>query len=83
MIELGDLKQENERMLEYARKQAGIDSKKVKKVVSNYLQIARDNQLNYNELLLAIDSTKDIVAQSLNRVSISTLPEIISDVAKV
>lgn len=80
---MGNLKQENERMLEHARKQAGIDNEKVKKVVSNYLQIARDNHLNYNEFLLVIDNTKDIVAQSLNRVSISTLPEIISDAAKV
>ena len=80
---MGNLKQENERMLEHARKQAGIDNEKVKKVVSNYLQIARDNHLNYNEFLLVIDNTKDIVAQSLNRVSISTLPEIISAAAKV
>ncbi len=80
---MDEFKQENERALDYARKQAGIDNEKVKKVVSNYLQIARDNHLNYNELLLVIDNTKDIVAQSLNRVSISTLPEIISDAAKV
>ncbi len=80
---MDEFKQENERVLDYTRKQAGIDSEKVKKVVSNYLQIARDNHLNYNEFLLVIDNTKDIVAQSLNRVSISTLPEIISDAAKV
>ena len=80
---MDEFKQENERALDYARKQAGIDNEKVKKVVSNYLQIARDNHLNYNEFLLVIDNTKDIVAQSLNRVSISTLPEIISDTAKV
>lgn len=82
-MEVDEFKQENERVLDYTRKQAGIDSEKVKKVVSNYLQIARDNHLNYNEFLLVIDNTKDIVAQSLNRVSISTLPEIISDAAKV
>nr|DAI45931.1 MAG TPA: hypothetical protein [Caudoviricetes sp.] len=80
---MDEFKQENERVLDYMRKQAGIDSEKVKKVVSNYLQIARDNHLNCNEFLLVIDNTKDIVAQSLNRVSISTLPEIISDAAKV
>lgn len=80
---MDDLKQENDRMLDYTLKQVGIDSEKVKKVVSNYLQIARDNHLNYNEFLLVIDNTKDIVAQSLNRVSISTLPVIISDAAKV
>lgn len=77
-----DMLRQNEEMLEHVRKRAGVDSEKVRKTVSSYLQIARDSQLNYNEFLLVINSAKEIVTQSLNRVPISTLPETISDVAK-
>ena len=35
---------QNEEMLQAVQKRAGIDSEKVQKTVSSYLQIARDNQ---------------------------------------
>lgn len=77
------LLQLNKRMRKSAEELAGIDSEKVQKIVSNYLQIARDNQLNYNELLQVFAITKDTVLQSLNKLSISNLPAAISDDANV
>ena len=74
---------QNEEMLRAVQKSAGIDSEKVQKTVSSYLQIARDNQLNYNELVRVLSHTKESVLQSLNRFDISALPEITSDAAKV
>lgn len=74
---------QNEEMLRAVQKRAGIDSEKVQKTVSSYLQIARDNQLNYNELQQVLTLTKELVLQSLNKVAISALPHIISDAAKL
>lgn len=74
---------ENAELLEKVRTGAGINSIKVEKTVSDYLQIARDNQLNYNELLQVLTLTKESVLQSLNKLSISALPETTSDTAKV
>ena len=73
----------NSHMRKKAKERAGINSEKVQQTVSSYLQIARDNQLNYNELLQVFTLTKESVLQSLNMVSISALPNIISDAAKV
>lgn len=73
----------NERMRKRAEERSGIDSDKVQETVSAYLWIARDNQLNFNELLQVLALTKESVLQSLNKVSISALPDIISDAAKV
>lgn len=70
---------QNEEMLRAVQKRAGIDSEKVQKTVSSYLQIARDNQLNYNELQQVLTLTKELVLQSLNKVAISALPHITSD----
>lgn len=72
----------NERMRKSAEKRAGIDPKKVNQTVSSYLQIARDNQINYNELLQVLTLTKDSVLQSLSKVAISALPDTASDTAK-
>lgn len=72
----------NERMKKNAEKRAGIDSEKVQKTVSSYLQIARDNQLNYNELQQVFALVKESVLQSLNKVAISALPDTTSDTAK-
>lgn len=74
---------QNEEMLRVAQKRAGIDSEKVQKTVSSYLQIARDSHLNYNELLQTLSLTKESVLQSLNRVEVSALPHITSDAANV
>ena len=84
---MGDLTPEeilnlNERMRKSAEKRAGIDAEKVQKTVSGYLQIARDNQLNYNELLQVLLIVKESVLQSLNRLAISMLPDTTSDDAK-
>lgn len=73
----------NKRMREGAEKRAGIDSKKVQQTVSDYMRIARDSQLNYNELLQVFSIMKETVLQSLNKLSISTLPATISDDANV
>ena len=73
---------QNEEMLQTVQKRAGIDSEKVQKTVSSYLQIARDNQLNYNELQQVFALTKESVLQSLNKVAISALPDRTSDAAK-
>ena len=73
---------QNEEMLQAVQKRAGIDSEKVQKTVSSYLQIARDNQLNYNELQQVLTLTKESVLQSLNKVAISALPDRTSDAAK-
>lgn len=73
----------NSRMRKKAEERAGINSEKVQQTVSNYLQIARDNQLNYNELLQVFSLTKESVLQSLNKVAISALPDMISDAAKL
>lgn len=78
-----DIISQNEGMLKAAQKRAGIDSEKVQKTVSSYLQIARDNQLNYNELQQVFTITKDSVLQSLNSVSISVLPITTSEAANV
>lgn len=74
---------QTESILQAAQKKVGIDSEKVQKTVSSYLQIARDNQVNYNELQQVLALTKESVLQSLNKVSISTLPHITSDAAKL
>lgn len=73
----------NSRMQKKAEERAGINSEKVQQTVSAYLQIARDNQLNYNELLQVFSITKESVLQSLNKVAISALPDMISDAAKL
>lgn len=73
----------HEQMRKRAECRAGIDSKKVRKVVSSYLQIARDNQLTYNEFLQSLKITKDEINQSLNMLSISSIPETTSDAANV
>lgn len=74
---------QNEEILRAAQKRAGIDPEKVQKTVSSYLQIARDNQLNYNELQRVLIFTKESTLQSLSKVAISTLPPITSDAAKL
>lgn len=66
-----------------AEKQAGVDSEKVQQTVSEYLQIARDGQLNFNELLQVFAIMKETVLQSLNSLSISALPAATSDAANV
>ena len=55
----------NRRMRKNAEEQSGIDSEKVQQTVSDYIRIARDNRLNYNELLQVFAITKDTVLQSL------------------
>lgn len=72
---------QTEEMLQTAQKKAEIDSNKVQKIVFSYLQIARDNQLNYNELLQVLVLVKESVLQSLNKVAISALPIAISETA--
>lgn len=74
---------QNEEILQAVQKRAGIDSEKVQKTVSSYLQIARDNQLNYNELQQVFTLTRESVLQSLNKVAISALPDMTSDAAKL
>ncbi len=71
-----------ERIRENAEKRTGINGKKVQETVSCYLKIARDNQLNYNELLQVLAFVKESVLQSLSKVAISTLPDTTSDTAK-
>lgn len=66
-----------------AEKQAGIDSKKVQQTVSDYLQIARDSQLNYNELLQVFSIMKETVLQSLNKLPLSASVATYDDTAKV
>ena len=73
----------NSHMRKKAKERAGINSEKVQQTVSSYLQIARDNQLNYNELQQVFTITKDSVLQSLNSVSISVLPITTSEAANV
>lgn len=87
---MGNLTAEAEQIIEQANylkaaaeKQAGIDSKKVQQTVSDYMRIARDNQLNYIELLQVFAVMKETVLQSLNKLLISTLPATISDDANV
>jgi len=75
--------EETRTILDGFQKKSGIDSVKVQRTVSAYLQIARDNQLNYNELLQVFSLTKESVLQSLNKVAISALPDMISDAAKL
>lgn len=75
--------EETQEILRRSQKRTGIDEQKVQQTVSSYLQIARDNQLNYNELLQVFSLTKDTVLQSLNTVAISDLPAITSDAAKL
>jgi hypothetical protein len=70
---------QTEAILKASQKRTGIDSEKVQKTVSSYLQIARDNQLNYNELQQVFAITKESVIQSLNKVAISALPQITSE----
>ena len=72
----------NERMRKSVEKRAGINSERIQKTVSGYLQIARDNQLNYNELQQVLILVKESVLQSLNKVAISALPDTTSDTAK-
>lgn len=75
--------EQNQVLLENVRKKSGMDSKKIQKVAAIYLQIARDNQVNLNELNQIMNDVSETVIQSLNKVSISTLPETISDTAKM
>ncbi len=82
-VEAEQIIEQANRLKAVAEKQAGIDSEKVQQTVSDYMRIARDNQLNYNELLQVFAITKDTVLQSLNKLSISTLPAAISDDANV
>ncbi|MCM1190544.1 MAG: hypothetical protein NC541_14775 [bacterium] len=63
-------------------KEHGIDYDKVRKTVSSYLRIARDNHLNYNELQKALAIVKGTMIQSLNSADISVLPDTTVDVAK-
>ena len=81
-LTLEDILRLNERMKKRAEERVSIDSEKVQKTVSSYLQIARDNQLNYNELQQVFALTKESVLQSLNKVAISALPDRTSDAAK-
>ncbi len=83
MIETNEFLKQSEAMVQAAQRKAGINSTKVQQTVSSYLQIAKDNQLNYNELLQVLSGTKEAVLQSLNKVSISELPDITSDAANV
>lgn len=73
----------NERMRKGVEKKVGINSNKVQQTVSDYMRIARDSQLNYNELLQVFAIMKETVLQSLSKLSISTLPATISDDANV
>ena len=73
---------QNQEILQAAQKRAGIDSAKVQKTAADYIQIAKDNQLNYNELLQVFSLVKESVLQSLNKLAISDLPNIISEAAK-
>lgn len=82
-VEAEQIIEQANRLKAVAEKQAGIDSEKVQQTVSDYIRIARDNRLNYNELLQVFAITKDTVLQSLNKLSISTLPVAISDDANV
>lgn len=82
-VEAEQIIEQANRLKAVTEKQAGIDSEKVQQTVSDYIRIARDNQLNYNELLQVFAITKDTVLQSLNKLSISTLPAAISDDANV
>lgn len=78
-VEAEQVIEQANRLKAVTEKQAGIDSEKVQQTVSDYIRIARDNRLNYNELLQVFAITKDTVLQSLNKLSISTLPAAISD----
>ena len=69
-------------MRKSAEKRAGINPEKVQQTVLDYLQIAENNQLNYNELLQVFALTKESVFQSLSKLEISALPDITSDDAK-
>lgn len=87
MREIGDLTPEqisnlNMHMRKSAEKRAGINPEKVQQTVLDYLRIAENNQLNYNELLQVFALTKESVFQSLSKLAISAVPDIISDDAK-
>lgn len=76
---MGNLATEAEQIIEQAsrlkaaaEKQAGIDSEKVQQTVSDYMRIARDNQLNYIELLRVFTVMKETVLQSLNSLPLSS-----------
>lgn len=73
MRETNEFLKQSEAMVQAAQRKAGINSTKVQQTVSSYLQIARDNQLNYNELLQVLSGTKEAVLQSLNKVSLECL----------
>jgi hypothetical protein len=68
------LKQTQE-ILQAAQKRAGIDSAKVQKTAVDYIRTAQNNQLNYNELLQALQLVKESVLYSLDNVKISSLPD--------
>lgn len=80
---MNEFLKQSEAMVQAAQRKNGINPEKVQQTVSSYLQIARDNQLNYNELLQVFSLTKESVLQSLNKVAISALPDMISDAAKL
>lgn len=66
-----------------AEKQAGIDSEKVQRTVSDYMRIARDRQLNYIELLQVFADMKETVIQSLNTLPLSASVATYDDTANV
>ena len=66
-----------------AEKQAEIDSEKVQQIVSDYMRIARDNQLNYLELLRVFAVMKETVLQSLNKLPLSASVAAYDDTANV
>lgn len=75
--------QQADRLKAAAEKQAGIDSEKVQQTVSSYLQIARDSELNYNELLQVFVIMKETVLQSLNSLPLSASVAVYDDTANV
>lgn len=87
---MGNLTAETEQIIEQANylkaaaeKQAGIDSKKVQQTVSDYMRIARDNQLNYIELLQVFAVMKEMVLQSLNKLPLSASVDAYENAANV
>lgn len=89
-VKMGNLTAEAEQIIERANhlkaaaeKQAGIDSEKVQRTVSDYMRIARDRQLNYIELLQVFADMKETVIQSLNTLPLSASVATYDDTANV
>lgn len=87
---MGNLTAEAEQIIEQtdrlkaaAEKHAGIDSQKVQQTVSDYMRIARDNQLNYIELLQVFTVMKETVLQSLNKLPLSASVDTYENAANV